>query len=1666
MEGKELLKEISKSIPVSVNEYNGKLDEYGLRAKYGDEQWNYEYYQRYKGGFLRDSLHGRGKYSWTSGNNPTIYEGMFYANDLEGYGKFSYNDTAVFEGLFKNNARFGPGVFTYADGSQDVGMWNGKDLIRLSCIVKPEWVPRIARTPPAKVKLLKFKKLVSVCDRSKDRAKQILEGLGANEDVMKQSDKLYSVYIKNPKSNFFNKNLYDTNYFCDKHCYIEVALTSEDEKNLNQVNAEAKSESTTEVETIEKTVFTVDNECVCENQKEIRLTEIKSELDHTEEVLKRIREEVTKAKRMKYLIKKRNMEEWQLKQEERPEESLTTPENKQEFNELEEIDDKNLENVEFNLDEEMEIILDYSTACKMLDAAESAERLLLRKKSDLINKLVYETTTHEEIEDDIKPPTRKVLITDLLAWNNEELSVDMLKHVFLHRNFEKYISFCIGDLLAGNRSEFRKAGTYEENCVNFLKQCSNGNIKPVIELFRHYDLYPDLCDAKGNTGMIYAAARDKTKIIKTLVNFGANVDILNDECFTPLGICIARYLAVQENVTDWENAFLKPTSLGSEEQKEVHEWRPHISLASISSIIHSKLELSSEMFTSSASNLPSYSHVSGTKLEAFSELFGSSLEIIHSNMYDDLQQKLRKLKAISQQDFQEAYVQKTSEETPQTYIFNIDAVKPPPPPKSKPEKKGKKEKKPKAAKKSDKASKKSDKSSGKHRKKSKDVPSPTEESKVELIEKNEPTPEETLRANKLNAICETISILLKYGANPNICEVPMPSLILAVFTKNQNIIEDLLLHNADPNITTMDEKLTALHVLVSLPPCQENVETLKLLLEYSADPNLRSDICHWNSEKLELLANWELKENDTGKTPLHLLAMRYDFSLDTNNYLNEMVSILLQNGGKGKLHYLGHTPLSLAMMRGNTKLVRTCLETKQINPNQKLGEDMGVPLTLYILKRYKDMLPDIKICQEIIQLLVEFKANPFDIVNKRGNLVDFILKEHEVLPSTKTEKGKKGKKDKGKKGEKGGKKGKKGGKPVQDELKPLLFSIAKTTLERHMQGYAVKYLYFFVAEEDFYDDISENMAKFVTPEETLQIAQLLFYRGEIPLNDETNYDVMYDLIEFIINVNAKPEQDGGHPSSMVDIDEMLKNFEFKVVHDERGKLNLREPETEKHADKYNACFNCYRKKNCQLFICPNCNMVYYCSDQCNRLYYKQKQTIHKCGTIFYDEQKAIHDERLSRGAHWKRTSEARKHLEERGWLELFHDIKPDPARRLHLTRNARKRRGVSEEKRDSAQKSVWSDVGIQQVPEPQESILSLRWRKEGSGFLTWKGLSERKLEKLKKHGGEHSERKRRSSKKRGRGRRSTSSSIESTETIESGELKHKKRAVSEREKEKRPSRSPEGKKERISKDDYEKDIHKGHEKGIKSEKSKSPRVSHDEESKGKKHEEKSKGKEHEEKPKGKEGEEKSKGKEHEEKPKGKELEEKSKGKEREEKFKEKETGNKEKDKVHIEKRKGGDHRGRKGTEDDEEKGVKYVGRPGAAKGKEKKLESMEKSQKTPSDRQVAKLGVRSLEKVGSLGAVRGVGSLGGLGGLDNLHLGRGSDQKVIGYVPMPVGGRILELKRRLPSKYQYFLEKISTFWPELDLSMLFLPYACFKDGQLYYKFLSNKPIFMETYSNE
>lgn len=1146
-----------KDIKPYHRDYCGRCDSDGLRTGRGCQTWVRNHHETYEGNFHLGNIHGKGVYIIKIGSKRTICSGTFYCNDLEGYAEIIYSN-GTFEGLFRQNRKFGPGVLSYIDGSQDVGLWFDRTLIRLSCVVLPNWVPLLGRTTAAKTYLLQFRKLIPVkSEPTVDRAREILIDLGANEDVLKNAHELYNPYVRNRNSLFFNKSLFDEIFFDTKDCYIDVAITTSEEtsEDLGE-NGESQCD------------------CACDDPVDIRKQEILNEIAVINNKL---------------------------------------------FDLLENLKENN----ELNISDSTADVLSASDACNTTNAIDSYKA----RVNALMN---FREVLTEKINDHkqaFRPPvsTTKVLVTDLLAWNNEKMFITMLQHCFLHKNTENNMSFDVSKLLAGERGEFERAGKHERCCIDFLTKCSEGKVYEISELLRKHNLNPDLCDARGNTGIIFAVARDKVLVIKALVNSGANLDALNDEGLTPLNLCMARYLAVQYGISDWERAFLPEMEKVEDEDRSSLADSLRVSFAVEESV---KCTESSER-NSSVTDISDRTKTLLSK-EMFSHIKteeSASLQAQGASLTDLT--RLLRIFHISPgvQEFQMPYTHRVDKD--QSYIFNTACVKL-----------------------MEKPTLKEIRDSG--RQKSNTTPIQMEG------EEDEEAEEKSAITDKLEVVRRTMLCLLHFGSDPDVGHVPFPALVMAVFTQSADIVEQLLESNADPDITTLGENMTALHTVASLQPSRQLIDVADVLLRYKANPNSRSSPTHWLLLNASILGQGFQNElPDLGKTPLHLLCMRYDFLSDHNDYFDNLAKLLLLNGADGNDMFLGHSPLSLAVVRGNVRLVETLLNMGKVDPNQKLGRGMGVPLTVLILKRYADVLY-FDVCKVILDTLLAGRANPFEPIYDYGNAIDFMQRKHEaqmaaermqaekeiqkevVEEEKEKQKKKKTKKEKPKKEKKKetSEKGKKKEKPTDQVLmQKYLLERSREVLVKRIQCQATKLLYEFMDEYVPVDDIIE-LVQILTPDDVCTNIELLLREGELSFED-LHFDTLYKLTLFVANLakssavtdkdkNKSPIAPQNSPTSDYQTAQQTLDVLGMMDINERPKFQgAVHPSVDPDEDKYKVCFYCCRKKGRELYRCPKCEMIYFCSELCNKLCNKSKMK-HVCNLNFYKSEKLI-QERIRRG---------------------------------------------------------------------------------------------------------------------------------------------------------------------------------------------------------------------------------------------------------------------------------------------------------------------------------------------------------------------------------------------------------------------------------------------------
>lgn len=1129
-------------IPPPISSYNGEFSNRNQRTGEGYQTWNKDGYQKYSGNFFCDNLHGYGEYVQLNGENSYMYQGTFYANDFEGYANVTYLNGDYFEGLFKHNKRFGPGVYTYLDGSQNVGLWYGTQLIKLSTVVNGEWVPKLANSSIAKVKLLKYKKLVPIRNEYEDVAKEILIKLNASPELVAMSDKLYNPNIRNFNSLFFDKKSYDEKFFGEIDCTIDV---------LN--------------EECDTTISNSRLSCVfAETPKQYQSHAVKDVLSYileNVEILSNFPEEERQSILTESAINARK---------------------------------------QFQLESDViiieEILNDFLKELNCILSKPSIHRTLI------INRNVIKRSILHEQKSDLNLNLKKVIITDLIAWNNGEIYIDMLKHVFAHRKNEDSVCFSIAKLLSGDRRRFHVAGEMEKKCIQFLGYCSSGNENEAVKIMRENNLNVDLCDARGNSGVIFASARDMWRVITILCDFGANIDFVNDEGLTALAICLLRYIGIQNNIKDWERAFIPDAVVTNEEEMQIKNWRPHVSLTNINLL-------------NTISFIESYETLPEDPITEQYNRAGAALKVM--NDQDDAKNKavyeeLRKIEiGMVFKKFQEPYIH--TSDCKQNYLFSVKLPQ-------------YKCMKLKSLKRSistkDKLNPKYSDTSCKSKTRKK-------EDSIAFV-----------RNNKLGVVFKTITVLLNCGADPNLSLVPLPALHLAIFSNDVLVLETLMKANANPDITTQDEGLTALHILAALPFTDNNLEMFHILLRNGANPNVRTNIYHWMQEKDKLLGKREAIGDDLGKTPLQILSMRYDYVNDEHIQI-DMANLLLDNDGDINDTYLGHNALTLAILRGNLKLVTHYLKSGHIDPYKKLTENMGNATTILILKRYANTLP-LETCKAIYELFFDHNVNPLVYIDGYGNSIEFMEAEYRMESEGKSTEICRNQHDK-KNASKTLSTRFSFNRPsipkrkltVGEEVKKCLIECAKRMLQKHIQYEAFRNIKRFIFQLVPLDnEVMITLAKFLPTRDLIHLVQLLIHRGRLKPTPSTLY-VITTMLELSKKCETTRNKDKKYKGSEINLftTDIIERFDWSenipTIY-----YNMIEPELDTQTEKYTVCFYCLKKIQKDLIVCPICGLVYFCCQECNKLSIKES-TVHKCNTLFYDDQKQIREYMLVNGLKYR-----------------------------------------------------------------------------------------------------------------------------------------------------------------------------------------------------------------------------------------------------------------------------------------------------------------------------------------------------------------------------------------------------------------------------------------------
>ncbi|XP_057600703.1 ankyrin repeat and MYND domain-containing protein 1 isoform X3 [Hippopotamus amphibius kiboko] len=204
-----------------------------------------------------------------------------------------------------------------------------------------------------------------------------------------------------------------------------------------------------------------------------------------------------------------------------------------------------------------------------------------------------------------------------------------------------------------------------------------------------------------------------------------------------------------------------------------------------------------------------------------------------------------------------------------------------------------------------------------------------------------------------------INALLRRGADPNLCRVPMQALFFAVKAGDVDGVKLLLEHRARTDIQFPPElgALTPLHIAAALPG-EEGVRITELLLHAITDVDARAadqdDV--YKQGEVDLLPSGLKLNNEAGppsayqsecgcvpaeggRTPLHVACERED----NHRCARDIVRLLLSHRANPNTLWSGHSPLSLSIASGNDLIVKELL-SYGADPNMVLTKGLGSAL--------------------------------------------------------------------------------------------------------------------------------------------------------------------------------------------------------------------------------------------------------------------------------------------------------------------------------------------------------------------------------------------------------------------------------------------------------------------------------------------------------------------------------------------------------------------------------------------------------------------------------------------------------------------------------------------------------------------------------------------------
>ncbi|KAM5327359.1 ankyrin repeat and MYND domain-containing protein 1 [Glossophaga mutica] len=491
--------------------------------------------------------------------------------------------------------------------------------------------------------------------------------------------------------------------------------------------------------------------------------------------------------------------------------------------------------------------------------------------------------------------------------NETPLLVRIQKHAYKFRNTKAHSSWNMGAILEGDRSGFARPGPRERLSRELILKAEEGNYSWIQGTLRDNLASPDVADAQGYTVLAAAAVHCHTDIVSLLLDNGADVNKCTDEGLTPLSMCFLLYYPT----SSFQPNIAERTALRAQGSPKLRETLYHASTS------HGPdATWRDELAHPPGSQESVHPRGSPEKWESTS-LRGSASD--PDKGLDDTSGNPDR-HTLGSETASEASAQYFSAEPSQDLLDR-----------------------------------------GAEACSLLEAPCSLLEAPCSEMGSDQGTERQmTPCVVRHRGRWLTITLLLRRGADPNLCRVPMQALFFCVKAGDVDGVRMLLENGARADVQSPPKlgALTPLHIAAALPGA-EGVRITELLLHTVTDVDARAadqdDV--YKGDKLDLLLPSSLKLNgeagppsgyysastsvpdEGGRTPLHVACERED------NYrcARDVVQLLLAHRADTSLLWSGHSPLSLSIASGNELIVKELL-AHGADPNLPLTKGLGSAL--------------------------------------------------------------------------------------------------------------------------------------------------------------------------------------------------------------------------------------------------------------------------------------------------------------------------------------------------------------------------------------------------------------------------------------------------------------------------------------------------------------------------------------------------------------------------------------------------------------------------------------------------------------------------------------------------------------------------------------------------